>query len=382
MNTNVSRRDAIGVIAASSLLFAGQPPDVRAQASSAPDLGASGDLLKLLQAYSFMTKRNEQTYRVTTPNGIDEGQWVTIGGIDQYTSVRGEDRANPIILFLHGGPGDTTNPWGYLAFRSWLKSFTVVQWDQRGSGRTLGRSGPDIESSMTLQRMTQDGIELADHLCKTYQKDKVILLGHSWGSALGTQMAKGRPELFYAYVGTGQNFDPSRNGPTGYQLLLHKARALGDRTAVLDLQGIGPPPYKDVRGYTLLRKWHNLLTHSDLFIAAVIGASIAAPGYSYADINDWNAGQVLSDRVLGPQLRGLDPRTLGGRFALPVYVIQGEDDFITPTSMAHSFFDSVRAPAKEFAVIRGGGHFALFTNSDQFLQELVRRVRPLATTKR
>src|SRR5262249_43258652 len=152
-------------------------------------------------------------------------------------------------LFLHGGPGDATNPWGYLAFRSWLRDFTVVQWDQRGAGRTLGKSGPDIARTITLERMTQDGVELAEYLRKTLQKDKLILVGHSWGSLLGTLVSKARPDLFYAFVGTGQVADQTRNYNVAWEELLKKAQSLGDQTALEELRAIGPPPYKDGRGW-------------------------------------------------------------------------------------------------------------------------------------
>ena len=124
---------------------------------------AAEDLQGFLQVRSVLSQRNEQQYRVATATGIDEARYVAVGGSEQYISIRGEDRANPVILFLHGGPGDATNPWGYLAFRSWLKHFTVVQWDQRGAGRTLGKSGPGVAPTVTVERMTQDGVELADH---------------------------------------------------------------------------------------------------------------------------------------------------------------------------------------------------------------------------
>ena len=101
----------------------------------------TADLRKLDTVLTFLRQRNARDYAIASPNGIDEARYVTIGGLQQWITVRGEDRNNPVLLFLHGGPGDATNPWGYAAFRSWLRYFTVVQWDQRGSGRTLGRNG-------------------------------------------------------------------------------------------------------------------------------------------------------------------------------------------------------------------------------------------------
>src|SRR4029450_655614 len=99
------------------------------------------DIQKFDAILAFVRARNGRDYAITSPNGIDEAKYVEVGGIRQWITIRGEDRNNPVLLFLHGGPGDATNPWGYAGFRSWLKAFTVVQWDQRGAGRTLGKNG-------------------------------------------------------------------------------------------------------------------------------------------------------------------------------------------------------------------------------------------------
>ena len=340
------------------------------------------DTQKFDEMRSFVARRNEQYYRITAPHGIDEARYVSIGGIEQYITLRGEDRDNPVILFLHGGPGDATNPWGYLAFRSWLRHFTVVQWDQRGAGRTLGKSGPGIAPTITIDRMTQDGVELTEYLRKTLQKDKLILVGHSWGSVLGTFIAKARPDLFYAFVGTGQVADSPRNYTVAYEDLLKKAQSLGDSTAIEELRAIGPPPYADGRGWGVQRKWSNLFEHADLFINGMFGAALAAPGYSTVDLNDWFAGQDVSGQQLIPQETKLDMKALGGQFAVPVFVIQGAEDFTTPTGLAREFVASIRAPRKEFVAIRGGGHFAVFMKTDEFLKELLDRVRPLASKKK
>ena len=352
-----------------------------ASAADTPSAPSSTDQQKFNDMQSFVVRRNEQYYRITTPRGIDEARYVSIGGIEQYITIRGEDRDNPVILFLHGGPGDATNPWGYLAFRSWLRYFTVVQWDQRGAGRTLGKSGPQIASTLTIDRMTQDGVELTEHLRKTLQKDKIILVGHSWGSVLGTFMAKARPDLFYAFVGTGQVADQPRNYAVAYQDLLKKAQSMGDRVALDELRAIGPPPYANSRGWGVQRKWANFFEHADLFISGMFGAAMSAPGYSTADLNDWFAGQDLSGQQLIPQEVNLDMKALGGQFALPVFVIQGAEDFTTPTGLAREFVASLRAPRKTFVTIPGGGHFAVFMKTDEFLKELLDRVRPLATSK-
>jgi pimeloyl-ACP methyl ester carboxylesterase len=352
-----------------------------AQEKAAQPRISDADVERLDRLMTFARNRNAQDYAITAPNGIDESRYVEIGGIEQWITIRGEDRNNPVLLLLHGGPGDATNPWGYAGFRSWLKTFTVVQWDQRGAGRTLGKNGASSASTLTIDRMTRDGIELAEVLRKFLQKDKIVLVGHSWGSTLGVFMAKARPDLFWAFVGTGQVADPQRNYAVAYDELLKKAENLGEQRAVQDLKSVGPPPYSDGRGYAIQRRWANLFEGADFFISSMLGRAFGAPGYSLRDIMDWTQGQNLSAERLIPEMVALDSKTLGGEFALPVFVIQGAEDYTTPTSLARSFVNSIRAPRKGFVTIEGGGHFAVFMKSDVFLKELATRVPPLAKAR-
>jgi pimeloyl-ACP methyl ester carboxylesterase len=325
----------------------------------------------------FVRSRNERDYAIQSPNGVDERKYVEIGGIQQWITIRGEDRSNPLLLFLHGGPGDCTNLWSYSAFRPWLKHFTVVQWDQRGAGKTLGQNGPRIAKTITIDRLVQDGVELSEWLRKSEQKEKILLVGHSWGSILGVLMAKARPALFHAFVGTGQVADPATSYTVSHRELLEKAQALGDAQAIRELQEVGPPPYPDGRGYRVQRKWSNFFEGADSFIASMVGFALSTPGYTLRDFNDWSEGQMVSAEELVPASSKLEARALAGDFALPVFVIQGASDFTTPTSLAKSFVDSIRAPRKEFVVIEGGGHFAVFMKPDAFLSELRSRVLPL-----
>ena len=373
--TTVKRLPRI-LLACVGALFAAP---ARGQDTVARPVPNIAELQKLDTVLAFIRQRNARDYAITTPNGIDEGKYVEIGGIEQWITIRGEDRGNPILLFLHGGPGDATNPWAFAGFRAWLRYFTVVQWDQRGAGRTLGRNGPSLGPTITIDRMTRDGIELSEMLRRTLNQDRIILVGHSWGSILGVRMVKTRPDLFYAFVGTGQvAADPARNYTVAYDEVLKAAKRRGDQRAVTELEQAGPPPWRDGRGYAVQRRWANLLEGADTFLASTLGLALAAPGYTARDVNDWLSGQRLSAERLVPQTNEVDAAALGGEFSVPVFVIQGAEDFTTPTSLARSFVASIHAPRKEFVAIEGGGHFAVFMKSDAFLNELVARVLPLA----
>jgi alpha-beta hydrolase superfamily lysophospholipase len=134
---------------------------------------------------AYRQHENAKAMAIRTPNGIQEGMYVAIGGIQQWVQIRGEDRTNPVLLFVHGGPGAST-----LAISSswqpWEKYFTVVQWDQRGTGRTYRQTGRSVASTMTVDQMTQDGIGVVEFLRAHLHKDKVVVVGHSWGSLLAS----------------------------------------------------------------------------------------------------------------------------------------------------------------------------------------------------
>jgi pimeloyl-ACP methyl ester carboxylesterase len=369
-------RTFITVLLATGLWGAGTSlPSLGGQAKAASQ-NTTG--LQALEAtMTFVRDRNARDYAITAPDGIDEARYVQLGGIQQWITIRGEHRRNPVLLFLHGGPGDATSAWAYAGFRSWLKAFTVVHWDQRGAGSTFGRNGSAVASTITLERLTEDGIELTELLRGSLNKERILLVGHSWGSTLGVFMVKKRPDLFVAFVGTGQVADPARNYAVAYTQLLETAEAHGERRAVAELTAVGPPPYLDGRGYAVQRKWANLFEGADLFIASTFGLALGAPGSTTTDVADWIEGQGLSAARLVPQASALTKEQLGGQFQVPVFVVQGAEDHTTPTSLARTFVQEIRAPRKAFITIKGGGHFAVFMKPEDFLNTVLSRARPL-----
>ena len=142
---------------------------------------------------------------------IREQGYVPINGIEQWITITGARCGNPVILVIHGGPGNPLSPFADAMFQGWEQHYTLVQWDQRGAGRTYSKNRPLDNDTLTLELMRDDGIAVANHVRQRLGQQKMILMGSSWGSILGVYMAKARPELFHAYVGTAQVVDARAN---------------------------------------------------------------------------------------------------------------------------------------------------------------------------
>lgn len=343
---------------------------------------AAAVVLVALAALSYRAWRqyeNAVAWTIVAPPGIDEAAYLSIGGIGQWVHIRGEDRENPVVLILHGGPGGSFSALTPV-FRDWEKHFTVVQWDQRGSGKTLSRGGEDGQGEMTIPRMADDGIELAEYLRTRLGKKKIAIIALSWGTVIGVEMARLRPDLFSAYVGTGQVVDKAGRERLIYDDLLTKAQAAGNEDALRELQAISAPPYDTYDDLLVERKWS--LRYDTEAERALEGEMtpvvLFSPYYSISDIRALLAGPKYSGRRTHVEMRAYDARISTPRLELPFFVFAGDKDVVTPLGLARDYFDMLEAPHKEFVVLEGGGHAALLTMPDVFLRELLARVRPLA----
>jgi pimeloyl-ACP methyl ester carboxylesterase len=318
----------------------------------------------------------------TSASGIHAAMFVRIGGIDQAIQIRGEQRANPVILILHGGPGISMMALTPI-FQSWEKYFTVVQWDQRGAGKTYGRNGGTAERpEMNISRMSQDGLEVAAYVRAYLHKDRIIVVGHSWGTVLALRMVVLRPAWFVAYVGTGQLVDKVMNEDVAYRQLLAKVRESGDGKGERALQIIGPPPYRELSALVAERKWvttYDTLAERNLE-SRLTPMVLLAPNYSPADILDFLHGIAFSQAATYAENNVYDARRLGLRFEIPFFIFQGDEDHQTPTILAEQYFATVEAPVKRFELLKGGGHSAMLTMPDVFLSNLLKDVLPLAAS--
>jgi pimeloyl-ACP methyl ester carboxylesterase len=318
---------------------------------------------------------------ITTPNRIVEQRFVTLGGVDQWIQLRGEDRANPVLLVLHGGPG-WPNAVFTLPLRPWERYFTVVQWDHRGAGKTLGRTGKAGGGAMTFDRRVADAVELIEFLRGHLGVDKVVVLAESMGTLTGLPLARRRPDLVEALVVTDLYVNLARNEAAKYGLTLERLGAAGNTKGVAALERIGGDPTRwDLAAWNTNMAWAfktNLPT-PNLDRRLLFPLALSSPIYSLRDLVTLFIGFQWSTAQMLDELMAYDARRLGTRFEVPFFLLQGETDVITLTSLATEYFQEVEAPAKGLSLIPGAGHFAAFTQPDRFLTELRTRVRSLAS---
>ena len=292
---------------------------------------------------------------------IRDERFVRIGGIEQWVTIRGESCANPAVLFLHGGPGNPLSPYSSSLYGPWEKDFTIVQWDQRGSGQTWARNPATAEGKLLVARMAQDGIEVAEHLKRRLGKTKIILVGSSWGSILGAHMASARPDLFHLYVGVGQIVSYRSNQAASYRKLVALARTAGDIETVQRLETLGPPPWKDPRNFGILRRvsrayearttapapaawWVRDQAYSS---PAHLAAYEGGEEYSYLQFVGMNGDGMFS---------AVDLSSLGARFELPIHLVLGAEDLVTVPEVAREWFDTLSAPTSKFILLDRTGH--------------------------
>jgi pimeloyl-ACP methyl ester carboxylesterase len=324
---------------------------------------------------------------ITSANGIDSLEPVRIGGIDQWIEVRGQNVNNPILLFIHGGPGIAFIPLAGRFQYPWEKYFTVVQWDQRGAGKTYASNDTELQRrTMNIPQMQQDTLDVVNYLRNRFKREKIFVLGHSWGSVLGLWLAHEHPELIYAYVGVGQAINMEQNEQVAYQDTLQQARQSHNEQAVKDLEGIAPypPPNWDLRKTSILRDWERDLlvtppgTLQFIDTKKILTSIVSAPEYSLADDYGWIHGTQFSLKALVPEVMKVDLSKLGFEFRAPIFFFEGRHDPYCPPSVIWDYSQTIKAPQKEFVWFDNSGHFPFFEERQKFADELVQRVLPLA----
>ena len=302
----------------------------------------------------LLAGRPTQTLGKEAAAPIDETGFVSIGGIDQWIAIQGRDSRNPVILYLHGGPGEAQSPF-LDQFLPWQHDFTVVNWDQRGAGKTYEKNG-DATPNLTLDQLVEDAVSLSEYVLKKLGKKKLILVGQSAGSMLGLLVAKHRPDLFYAYVGTAQ------------MVSVEAMRQWQEKMAHAE-------PTHDAAEAKALHAWA-LMSPPDVPYIKLQMDFMGSPDHPNPAGAKWQAGYNFEASKVGRKMSEFDAMRDAGDLPVPYILIQGREDRLTPFVLAKDYFDKVRSNGKVFVAI-DGGHFACFTHAGQFIAALRTHVTPL-----
>jgi len=330
-----------------------------------------------------LSSRNLHPKKQINFPGIDFMEAVEIGGIEQALYFRGKDIQNPVILFIHGGPGQPEMVFLHKFQYELEKEYTVVQWDQRNSGKTFFMNDPDaILKTMSFEQSLKDAHEVTQYIKQKLNKTKIIVLGHSWGSVIGTALAQTYPHDYIAYISLGQVVSFRENERIGFQKLLNAANAKGNKKDIAAIESLAPYPletYDEKLKEKLLnvRKYqakYGLVEGSIKLLLAIM----SSPHYSLKD-KSYFGKDVL--RYQEPIMRFLfnecDVRNFGTSYDIPVFYIMGEQDFNTPYIAAKEFFGEITAPQKAFFTVSDAGHYVMLDNKTEFSRVLLKEIRPL-----
>jgi len=334
--------------------------------------GLAGLALIVLLAIGAMSCA--KTPKIETPQGIASLEKVKLGGVEQWLLIRGQDTSNPVLLFLHGGPGSPEMPLQHHFGCGLEEYFVVVHWDQRGAGKSYHVRIP--EETMNIEQFISDAHELVELLRKRFGAEKIYVIGHSWGTVVGTLLVQRYPELFYAYLGIGQCVDLQRNEVLSYQFVLSEARRRGNLKAERQLEKIGPPPYANLRELGTQRKWLTRfgggITREGKY-RPLIKIAIDAPEYTPADFVKYLYGNYYGSKHMEDEVMTINFLEQAPRLLVPVYFFEGRYDYNTPWELVQEYYEKLDAPqGKHLVWFENSAHSPNMEEPEKFLEEMVK----------
>lgn len=325
--------------------------------------------------------------RIVSPSGIQESYQAQIGGIHQWLNVRGQDSANPILLFVHGGPASPLIPTMWQFQRPIEEYFTVVNWDQRGAGKTYTAQDHNAYGdTLHIDRYADDAIEVAEYVRKRYGKRKIVLMGHSWGTIVSMKAALKRPDLFYAYVGIGQAINVRENERISFDHGMQQAKAHGNTEAIREMETIAPyPGNQPITRERIItaRKWaqhYGGLTAYRDKSTYFYRAPLLSPEYDDCDRAAVDEGNVFSLGRLLPEFLQVDFSEVR-EFPIPLVMFMGRHDYTTPSQPTAAWLAQVRAPYKRGVWFENSSHMIPWEEPGKTLASLLEFVRPLAVDR-
>ncbi len=324
------------------------------------------------------------------PGSLAVMEKVRLGGVDQWLVIRSKNVKNPVLLFLSGGPGGSELGRVRQFNRPLEDSFTLVVWEQRGCGKSYDAINPT--SALTVEQYAADVVELSQVLRARFNQDKIYVLGHSWGTIIGVRAVQKRPDLFHAYIGTGQMVNVRETDQTIYGMLLENARKTGDTAFADKLTALGTPPYDGpnpiTRYQTVLGSEYGIFeepyikSESYKQAGGLVGQAFI-PEYGWIDRINFGRGAMDTFNVVFPQIQDFDFRKDALDLPVPVYFFLGRHDVNATIWLAEEYFSQLRAPSKRLEWFEDSGHGNLWQEPDKFhalMQQVIAETYPPTIT--
>lgn len=324
---------------------------------------------------------NSLKSKIDTDMGIQESTYITIGGIEQYLQIRGEDRSNPIILWLHGGPGFPLTYLTYFYQTALEKEYTIVCWEQRGCGRTFYKNKDN--GNLTIEQLLVDTDEVIDYLRERFDQEKIIIIGQSWGTVLGTEYINVHSEKVSAYIGVGQVINFFQGKIYAAECAMEKAVAVGNNedaafleNCIEQLSGTENIGNLDVKSLEemIITSVKYLKCDGEMSGMKQIFTAITSPEMSWNDAK-WflfasNTQNIITSQsnLVDYMYFQFDVMDLSERYDIPICFIQGDNDWITPTYLVDNYYSRVTAKKKEMVTISNTGHTPFLDDPEQFVE--------------
>ena len=314
------------------------------------------------------------------PGSIASLESVEILGTQQWLTLRGHDDSAPVLLWLAGGPGGSELGWTRKYLSEMERDFVFANWEQPGTGKSY--SAVDVRE-MAVEDYVDHVIAVSEYLTDRLGREKIVLVGHSWGSVIGLMAAERRPDLYHAYVGVGQHINALENDLLGYELVMKRAEAAGDTRIVRRLEKKGPPPYtgEEKGKYTFLFQKLFVYSPNPSSGGGIDSMAMFTPEeYTLKDKINLLRGLIGGVNYIYPQLTAHDFERDITRLEIPVFIVTGRYDYTFVQEIAYRWFKKLAAPHKRHYWFERSGHNSCYREADRFISLMRRDVLPLAVS--
>ncbi len=307
------------------------------------------------------------------PNSIAELQRLPLGGFEQWLLMRGNDRDNPVLLWLHGGPGSSQMPVAHALDKELEKHFIVVHYDQRGAGKSNTRDFD--ESTMVYEQFLSDVHELTQYLKKRFNAEKIFILGHSWGTQIALEMASRFPQDYHTCISVGQVVNQGLSHQIAYAWLLETLQKENKSRDLEKLKQLGPPPYTDHKTFvTFIQMVDRYKGSFDVGFTTLGWMALQSPEYSVKDLLRWFNGSNRGSGVMWheDQYQNFNAMKDIPSVSIPIYFLQGKQDYNTPLEAVELYYEVLDAPkGKHLIVFDSSAHTPFFGEPEKFSSTLI-----------